>query len=74
MPVSNAMQAARWLAFGAGAWYGKCRLEELRTQRPAEVEAAQAALSAQMAKEAAAKAQADKEFAANSILYGTYKE
>ena len=56
------------------AFYGNSRLQELRLQRPAEIEAAQAALSAQMAKEAAAKAQADKEFAANSILYGTYKE
>jgi len=74
MPVSNAMQAGRWLALAAGVWYGNNRLQELRLQRPAEIEAAQAALSAQMAKEAAAKAQADKEFAANSILYGTYKE
>jgi hypothetical protein len=49
-------------------------LSELRTQRPAEVAVAQAALAKQMAAEAAAKAKADADFANNSILYGTYKE
>ena len=74
MPASQAIQAARWLALGAGIWYGNNRLSELRAQRPAEVEVAQAALAKQMAAEATAKAKADADFANNSILYGTYKE
>merc|ERR1711972_464313 len=68
---SNAMQAGRWLAFGAGIMYGAGRLAELREQRPAEIEAAQAALAKQMAAEAAAKAKADADFANDSILFGT---
>ena len=65
------MQAGRWLAFGAGIMYGAGRLAELREQRPAEIEAAQAALAKQMAAEAAAKAKADADFANDSILFGT---
>jgi len=68
---SSAMQAARWGALVAGIWYGSNRLAELREQRPAEVAASQAALAKQMAAEAAAKAQADADFANDSILYGT---
>ena len=69
--TSNAMQAARWGALVAGFLYGSKRLAELKEERPAEIEKAQAALAKQMAAEAAAKAKADADFANDSILYGT---
>lgn len=74
MPASSALQAARWLALGAGVWYGNNRLNELRTIRPAEVAADQAVLAKQMAAEKVAAEKAAADFANNSILYGTYKE
>merc|ERR1712154_155597 len=70
---SAAVQVARWGALAFGVYYGNARLNELRETRPAEREVARAALAAQMAKEEAAKLQAQKEFEADSILYGSAK-
>jgi len=74
MPASSALQAARWLALGAGVWYGNNRLQEIRAIRPAELAADQAVLAKQMAAEKAAAEKAAIDFASNSVLYGTYKE